>query len=123
MPIITDLDKFRLELGDHPTPGVPEGTYVYLFDDDECDYFISRHPTNILLAVADACDSLAAGFARQVDFTANEAKKFNLSQKSKAYLAMAERLRIRANTEGGDDGTGGGVPLFSFPGPYDWTLT
>jgi hypothetical protein len=120
MPVTTDLDKFRLELGDNPTPGDPEGTYVYLLNDDEANYFIAKHPTNLLLAVADACDALASRFARQVDFSANEAKKFSLSQKSKQYLAMAERFRARANTEGNSDGSGGGLPLGSFPGPHDW---
>lgn len=109
--LTTDLGKFRLELGDQ---------HAALFTDAEADYYIARHPTNLLLAVADACDALAARFANQVDFSANEAKKFSLSQKSKQYLAMAERFRARANTEGNSDGSGGGVPLGSFPGPHDW---
>lgn len=120
MPIVTPLDIFRLELGDHPTPDVPDGTYVYLLNDDEAGYYIAKHPTNVLLAVADACDALASRFAREFDFDANDAKSFKRSQKAAAYRAMAERLRARANTEGNSDGTGGGLPLGSFPGPHDW---
>jgi hypothetical protein len=115
VPITTDLGKFRLELGD-TDENAP------LLNDDEANYFLAKHPTNLLLAVADACDALAARFARQVDFSANEAKKFSLGQKHDHYLAMAERLRTRANTEGDSTGAGG-LPMGSFPGPYEWVLT
>jgi hypothetical protein len=117
--VTTDLDRFRLELGDHPTPDVPEGTYVYLFNDDEAVYFIAKHPSNLLLAVADACDALAARFAREFDFDSTKEKSFKRSQKADHYLAMAVRLRTRALTEGDDTGTGG-LPLGSFPAPHDW---
>lgn len=112
MPITTDLDKFRLELGDINTDAP-------LLNDDEAGYFIDKHPTNLLLAVADAADALALRFAREFDFEANESKRFQLSQKSKAYMLMAARIRTRANSEGNSDGTGG-VPTYAFPGPHNW---
>ncbi len=105
MPITTDLDKFRLELGDHPSVDVPEGTYVYLLNDDEADYFLSKHPTNLLLAVADACDSLAARFSRLFDFATTSEKRFDLSQKTTHYLEIGKRLRARALLEGDGSGT------------------
>ncbi len=105
------ITAFRLELGDLTDP--------YLFTDEQAQYFLDKHPSNLLLAVADACDALAARFARQFDFEANENKRFALSQRSKAYLAMGARIRTRANTEGNSDGTGG-VPTYAFPAPHDW---
>lgn len=125
MALVTDIGKFRLELGDTPasyglTPAQPsEFEACALFNDDEVQYFLSKHPTNLLLSVADACDALAARFARAFDFEANGDKKFAIGQKHKAYLSMAARLRARAVTEGNSDGTGG-VPTFGFPAPHDW---
>ena len=112
MPITTDLDKFRLELGD-----IDENDP--LLNDDEAGYFIEKHPTNLLLAVADAADALAARFAREFDFDTTSEKSFKRSQKVEHYLAMSARLRARALTEGNSDGTGG-RPLGSFPAPHDW---
>jgi hypothetical protein len=105
MPITTDLDKFRLELGDHPTVDTPEADYVYLLNNDEAQYFIAKHPTNLLLAVADAADALAARFARQFDFATTSEKRFDLSQKTEHYLAIGKRLRDRAMLEGDSSGT------------------
>ena len=101
MPITTDLDRFRLELGDHPTPDVPEGAYVYLLNDDEAGYFIDARPGKLLLAVADACDSLARRFAREFDFDSTKEKSFKRSQKAEAYRKMAAELRERAKLEDG----------------------
>lgn len=101
MPITTDLDRFRLELGDHPTVDTPEANYTYLFNDDEANYFIAGEPSSVLLAVANACDSLARRFARQFDFATTSEKRFDLSQKTKAYRAEANELRARAKLEAG----------------------
>src|SRR4051794_31493642 len=89
MPILTDLDKFRLELGDinATTP---------LFNDDEAAYFINAHPGNVLLAAAAACDALATRFAGDFDFE-TDGQKFNRSTKAKAYADRATALRTRAN--------------------------
>lgn len=94
MAIVTDLDMFRLELGD-TEEAAP------LFNDDEAQYFLDRRPGNVLLAVADACESLARRFAREFDFDANEQKSFKRSQKAAAYRALAKDLRERAGEGGG----------------------
>jgi hypothetical protein len=91
MPISTDLDRFRLELGDIDATAP-------LFNDDEAQHFIDN-ASSILLAVANACDALARRFARQFDFATTSEKRFDLSQKSKAYRAEAEALRARAKLE------------------------
>lgn len=112
MAITTTLDQFRLELGDIDASAP-------LFQDDEAEYFIAKHPTNVLLAVADACDALAARFAREFDFDTTSEKSFKRSQKAKMYEEMAAKFRVRANAEGNSDGTGG-LPICSFPAPHDW---
>ncbi len=99
MPILTPLDEFRLGLGDHPTPDTPEGDYVYLLNDDECDYFIDKHPTNLMLALADACDALAARFARGFDF-AEDGQSFSRSQMASQYAARATEYRRIARRQG-----------------------
>ncbi len=97
MPVTTELDKFRLELGD-----INEN--APLFNDDEAEYFIAKRPANLLLAVADAADALAARFAREFDFATTREKRFDAGQKHEHYLKIAERLRARATAEG-DSGT------------------
>ncbi len=114
MPITTDLDKFRLELGDHPTIDLPEGEYVYLFDDDEAEYFIAQHPSSVLLAVAAACDALAARFAQDVDVT-EDGQSFKDSAKSVRYSAMAARFRARAQQDAAAVVTGAGLPMGRIP--------
>ncbi len=98
MPITTDLDRFRLELGDHPTVDVPEGEYVYLFDDDEANHFIGSHPSSLMLALAAACDSLATRFAKEIDVT-EDGQTFKMSQPSPQYMKLAAVFRTRAATE------------------------
>ncbi len=94
MPITTDLDKFRLELGD-TDPDAP------LLNDDEAQHFLDGRPASILLAVADACDALARKYAREYDFKANGDREFKRSQKSAMFRAQAKELRDRANLEAG----------------------
>jgi hypothetical protein len=88
MAILTDLDKFRLELGDTDTDRA-------LFNDDEAGYFLDQRPGNVLLAVADACDSLARRYSRDVDVT-TDGQQLLRSQKAKAYRDQADALRKRA---------------------------
>lgn len=96
MPILTDLDKFRLELGDR------DGADP-LFNDDEAQYFIDKRPGRVLLAVADACDALATRFGREHDFewqgSQNARGKFSRSQMAKAYAEQAKTLRARDRKE------------------------
>lgn len=87
MPILTDLDAFRLELGD------TDATHP-LFNDDEAQYFIDQRPGNLLLAVADACESLARRFSVEFNFE-TDGQRFDRSQKAAAYRQMAKDLRSR----------------------------
>lgn len=104
MPITTALDKFRLELGDTPAAyGLlpaqeAEFQAAALLNDDECSYFLAAHPSSILLAVAAACDALAARFAQDVD-TAEDGQSFKDSQKADRYMKMAATFRKRAATD------------------------
>lgn len=84
----TDIGAFRLELGDL-NPLAP------LFTDAQISYYLALYPTSILLAVAAACDALAARFAREFDFDANESKSFKRSQKWTQYTKQAAALRKR----------------------------
>lgn len=90
---LTDLQKFRVELGD-------DDATRELFSDDEAQYFLDQRPGSLLLAVADACDALARRFSREHDFEwqgSNTARgKFSRSQMAKAYAEQAATLRKRA---------------------------
>jgi hypothetical protein len=100
VPVTLDavaLGAFRLELGDL-------GTDNQLFTDEQAQYFIDKRPTNLLLAVADAADALAARFAREFNFATTSEKRFDAGEKHEHYLKIAERLRDRATAEG-DSGT------------------
>lgn len=107
MPVTTSLDKFRLELGDtpaahglappRPVPD-PEFQALALLNDDEAQHFIGSHPSSVLLAVAAACDALAARFAQDVD-TAEDGQSFKDSQKAERYMKMAATFRKRAATD------------------------
>lgn len=100
MPILTDLDRFRLELGDinADTP---------LFNDDEANYFIEKQPDSLLLAVADACDALAVRFAAEFDFS-EDGQSVKRMERSKLYAQRAASLRARsARDAGGRTGTAG----------------
>ncbi len=123
MPITTDLDRFRLELGDHPTVDVPEGEYVYLFDDDEAQHFIDSHPSSLMLALAAACDSLAARFAKEFDVT-EDGQSFKASQPAAQYLKLAATFRKRAATDvvvGSDVIPGAPIGRVPYRCPTTWS--
>jgi len=118
--VTTDLDRFRLELGDTPAAygltntQTAEFNAAALFNDDECGYFLALHPSSVLLAVAAACDALAARFARDVDIT-EDGQSFKDSQKADRYWKMAARFRGRAALENVDVLTGVGLPVGRVP--------
>lgn len=104
MPITTNLDKFRLELGD-----VDETDP--LLNDDEANYFLAKYdPVNILSSVADACEALAARFARQMDFS-EDGQSFRASQQYAQFKAQAAECRRRAHRSGS-------VQVLSLVTPY-----
>lgn len=128
MAITTDIDRFRLELGDTPAAyGIltdangdltdeqqAEFEESALFNDEEIAYFLDGHPSSVLLAVAAACDALAARFARDVDI-AEDGQSFKDSQIAKGYLAMAARFRQRARDEEVAVQTNAGLPVGTVP--------
>lgn len=102
MPITSDLDLVRLEIGD--TDVTPDSDA--LFSDEEIQVKIDYRTTvnsaggtvvDHLAAAADLCDILATRFARQFDF-AEDGQRFNLSQRFAAYSARARDLRLRSGS-------------------------
>lgn len=119
MPVTTQLDKFRLELGDTPAayglaPDDAAFQTAALFNDVEAGYFIDAHPSSILLAVAAACDALAARFAQDVDI-AEDGQSFKDSAKSVRYAEMAVRFRQRATADVAAATTDAGLPTGRVP--------
>ena len=86
--LTTTLAKVRMEIGD------TDSTQV-LFTDEELQVYLDSRGTDYLAAAADACDALAARFARSYDFE-TDGQSFKRSQQSKAYREMAGALRERA---------------------------
>lgn len=82
--LATTRDRVRFEVGDTTTPN-------HLFDDSEITYKLTENGDNILTTAAQLCRQLAVRFARQADFAIDE-QSVKLSQKSKAYERMADRL-------------------------------
>jgi len=127
MPVTTSLDKFRLELGDTPAAygllpaQVTEFQAAALLNDDEVAYFLAAHPSSVLLAVAAACDALAARFAQDVDIT-EDGQSFKDSAKSVRYSAMAARFRARAVADVSAATVGAGLPTGRVPSriPTTW---
>lgn len=92
---VTDLDAFRLELGDRDSTDP-------LFNDTEAQYFLDKRPGRVLLAVADACESLARRFARKVDTqikSADDSVTRKWSTMAASYAAQAKELRARDRAE------------------------
>jgi hypothetical protein len=130
MPVTTSIDIFRLEIGDtpaahglespRPVPD-PEFEALALLNNDEISYFLAAHPSSVLLAVAAACDALAARFAQDVDVT-EDGQSFKDSQKAARYQAMAERFRKRAVDEAALAADGAGLPMGRVPArtPTTW---
>lgn len=86
--LTTPLAQVRVEIGDTDSTAA-------LFQDEELNYFLGKRADNVLLAAADACESLARRFARAFDFETDN-QSFKRSQQSKQYAAMAADLRARA---------------------------
>jgi Xaa-Pro aminopeptidase len=114
MAIESDLQKFRLELGDLDADHL-------LFTDDQANYYLGLYPSSVLLAVAAACDALAARFAADVD-EAEDGQSFKNSQAAAMYLKMAERFRKRAVDETVAAEDDAGLPAGRVPSrvPTSW---
>ena len=88
-PATDTKDAVRFLIGDvGPDPS-------FLLQDEEINYLISVY-TDALSAAAAAADALCAKFASQVDETTGDLQR-KCSQKSKAYAALADKLRKQAS--------------------------
>ena len=95
---LSTLDQVRLQIGDTDTDNA-------LFTNAEIDQFLERHDDQVLPAAADACDALAARFARDFDFKWKDGE-FKKGSRADRYAKLAEQLRARA---------GVGQPATSLP--------
>ncbi len=85
---LSTRDQVRLQIGDTDTGNA-------LFTDAEVDQFLERHDDQVLPAAADACDALAARFARDFDFKWKDGE-FKKGSRADRYAKLAEQLRARA---------------------------
>jgi hypothetical protein len=81
----SEKDQVRLLIGDTDTND-------QLISDEAIAFYLSSRGNSVNLAAADACDSIAAKFARQVD-TKNGALSVSASQRSAAYRQLGADLR------------------------------
>jgi len=95
----TDRDKVRFLSGDNDTTD-------QLVTDEEIAYILTVR-TNLHLAAADACEAIAAKWARKAD-TSNGALSVSASQRAAAYHVQAQELRARANGLGAPTWFAGG---------------
>ena len=83
-------NQTRLLIGD-PTSTFP------LLQDEEIDYFLTENSDSVLAAAIDCCEAIAAEFSKEAD-TKNGALSVKASERAKAYLVMAEKLRLRLSS-------------------------
>lgn len=95
---LSTRDQVRLQIGDNDSN-------AFLLTDAEIDSFLERHTDQVLPAAADACDALAARFARDFDFKWKDGE-FKKGSRADRYAKLAEQLRARA---------GVGQPATSLP--------
>lgn len=83
----SEKDQVRLLIGDTDTTD-------QLISDEAINFYLVQRGQSVNLAAADACDSIAAKFARQVD-TKNGALSVSASQRSEAYRKLGADLRAQ----------------------------
>ncbi len=97
-PASVPADAVRFKLGDTTSP--------YLFSDSEVSYLLSEASANVDAAALAGAEQLAARFASMVDKTVGDLS-IKYSQRSKQYLAIAERLRTSLSISGAPPFCGG----------------
>lgn len=80
-------DQVRLLIGDTDTDDQQ-------LSNESIEFYLSSRGGSVNLAAADACDSIAAKYARQVD-TKNGSLSVSASQRAKAYRDLASDLRTQ----------------------------
>lgn len=115
-----DISEFRLLIGDTPAAyGLPVTDVagfeaVQLLTDEQVQSFLDRHPGSVKLAVAEACDALAARFAQEVD-VAEDGQSLKLSQMAARYAELATRFREQAVKDAASPPSDAGVPIGRVP--------
>jgi len=87
-PARSARDALRLMIGDTNASDP-------LLSDEEADYYLGNNGKNVVLAAAEACEALAARFARNAIFSAADMEQ-SLASKAESYLKLARQLRGRA---------------------------
>jgi hypothetical protein len=83
----SEKDQVRLLIGDTDTND-------QLLSDEAIAFYLSQRGDSVNLAAADACDSIAAKYARQVD-TKNGQLSVSASQRAEAYRKLGADLRAQ----------------------------
>jgi hypothetical protein len=84
-------DAFRLTIGDTDASDP-------LLSDEEADYYLGNNGDDAVLAAAEACEALAARFARDAVIAAADLERSPAS-KAETYLKLARQLMGRAGEE------------------------
>jgi hypothetical protein len=88
-PANSPRDELRLFVGD-------TNTADQLLTDAEITYYLARHSDNALAAAPGACEGIAALYSRQAN-TSNQGLSVAASERSRAYLRLADELRDRTS--------------------------
>tara|TARA_R110000824_G_scaffold237140_1_gene425937 strand:- start:3298 stop:3732 length:435 start_codon:yes stop_codon:yes gene_type:complete len=78
-------DQVRLMIGD-TTAADP------LLQDEEIELYLLQNTDEVIPTAIECCEAIAAEFSRQAD-TTNGALSIKCSQRAKAYLILADRIR------------------------------
>lgn len=78
-------NQVRLMIGD-------TNTSDQLIQDEEIEFYLLQNSDEVITSAVDCCEAIAAEFSRQAD-TTNGALSVKASQRAKAYLVLAERVR------------------------------
>jgi len=90
-PARSARDALRLMIGDTNASDP-------LLSDEETDYYLELKPENVVLAAAEACDALAARFARDAVSSAADLERLP-ALKEESYMRLARQPRRRAGME------------------------
>lgn len=98
MPITTDVDRVRLEIGDTDSSDA-------ILSDDEIQEFLDQRTVldsdggtvgvNVVAAAADSAGAISAKYARQFDFS-EDGQSFSPAQRVGHFQALEQTLRARS---------------------------
>ena len=85
-------NQVRLMIGDTDTAD-------QLIQDEEIELYLLQNSDEVIPSAVDCCEAIAAEFSRQAD-TTNGALSIKCSQRAKAYLVLADRIRDKLSNYG-----------------------